>query len=299
MKKVFVVMMLLMCFAAVPAHSAQIKIVATIGQITDMVQNIGGDRVAVQGLMGAGVDPHLYRATASDVVKLSEADIIFYNGLHLESKMGEVFERMSRNKKVVAVTEDVDPKELLGDPNFPDAHDPHVWFDVTIWTKAAEKIRDTLMAHDPEGKTIYEANAARYLAQLEKLHQYVEVKAGELTKEQRILVTAHDAFRYFGKRYDFEVIGLQGISTESEAGTRDVMKLADFIVARKVKAIFVESSVPERNIKAVQEAVRSRGWNVKIGGELFSDALGSAGTREGTYIGMVEHNADTIVNALK
>jgi manganese/zinc/iron transport system substrate-binding protein len=296
-----VLTILVMCLVFTPAAIAAepIKIVSTIGQITNMVEEIGGERVAAQGLMGAGVDPHLYRASESDVRKLSEADIIFYNGLHLEAKMGEVFERMSRSKKVVAVTEDVDDKELLGDPNFPDAHDPHVWFDVLIWTKAAEKIRDTLIAYDPAGKEIYEANAVRYLAELAKLHEYINGKAAELSKDQRVLVTAHDAFRYFGKRYDFEVVGLQGISTESEAGTRDVMKLADFIVARKVKAIFVESSVPERNIKAVKEAVKSRNWDVTIGGELFSDALGNKGTHEGTYVGMVEHNINTIVNALK
>jgi manganese/zinc/iron transport system substrate-binding protein len=248
-----------------PVEAAQVKIITTIGQITDVVQEIGGKRVSVQGLMGAGVDPHLYRASESDVMKLAGADVIFYNGLHLESKMGEVFERMNRTKRVVAVTENVPVEELLGDPNFPE----------------------------------YEANAAAYLEKLTQLHGYVNAKAGELPKDERVLVTAHDAFRYFGKRYEFEVVGLQGISTESEAGTRDVMKLADFIVGRKVKAIFVESSVPERNIKAVQEAVKARGWEVKIGGELFSDALGHAGTKEGTYIGMVEHNINTIVNALK
>lgn len=249
--------------------------------------------------MGAGVDPHLYRASESDVLRLGRADVIFYNGLHLEAKMGEVFERMSRNKTVVAVTENVPHEELLADPNFPDAHDPHVWFDVTIWKMAAEKIRDTLIARDPGGREFYEANARQYLQKLEDSHQYIIGKSAELPEAQRILVTAHDAFRYFGKRYGFEVVGLQGISTETEAGTRDVMKIADFIVERKIKAVFIESSVPERNIKAVQQAVKARGWEVKIGGELFSDAMGNKGTREGTYIGMVEHNINTIVDALK
>lgn len=292
------VMMCLML--VVPSVSAApLKAVATIGQITNMVEEIGGDRVKVEGLMGPGVDPHLYRASESDVMRLSGADIIFYNGLHLEAKMGEVFERMSRSKTIVVVTADVPHAELLADPVYPDAHDPHVWFDVTIWKKAAEKIRDALIARDPQAKQTYEANASRYLAQLEEIHQYILKKAAELPEDQRVLVTAHDAFRYFGKRYGFEVVGLQGISTETEAGTKDVMKIANFIVDRKIKAVFIESSVPERNIKAVQQAVKARGWAVKIGGELFSDAMGHAGTREGTYIGMVEHNINTIVDALK
>jgi manganese/zinc/iron transport system substrate-binding protein len=303
MKKIIygIIVHALICLTvAVPfAFAAPLKVVATIGQITDMVKEIGGDRVDTQGLMGPGVDPHLYRASESDVLRLSQADIIFYNGLHLEAKMGEVFERMSRTKTIVAVTADVPHEELLADPIYPDAHDPHVWFDVTIWKRAAEKIRDALIARDPVGRESYEANAQRYLAEVEEIHQYIIKKTSELPAPQRILVTAHDAFRYFGKRYGFEVVGLQGISTETEAGTRDVMKIADFIVERKIKAVFIESSVPERNIKAVQQAVRARGWEVKIGGELFSDAMGNQGTREGTYIGMVEHNINTIVDALK
>ncbi len=303
MKKAIIGFVLGICLAGVnifPAEAAsKIKVVSTIGQITNMVEEIGKDRVEVQGLMGAGVDPHLYRASESDVMRLAGADIIFYCGLHLESKMGEVFERMTRTKTVVAVTEDVPHEELLADPNFPEAHDPHVWFDVTIWKLAAEKIRDTLIARDPDGRAFYESNAAGYFQKLEEIHQYIIKKASVLPESQRVLVTAHDAFRYFGKRYSFEVVGLQGISTETEAGTRDVIKIADFIVSRKIKAVFIESSVPERNIKAVQQAVKARGWDVKIGGELFSDAMGNRGTREGTYIGMVEHNINTIVDALK
>ncbi len=302
MRKFLMMSMLVVSIFCVSAHGAwakPLKVVATIGQITDMVQEIGGERVDVQGLMGPGVDPHLYRASESDVFKLTGADIIFYSGLHLESKMGEVFERMNGKKTVVAVTEDIPADQLLGDPNYPDAHDPHVWFDVTLWMMAADKIRDTLIAQDPAGEELYRSNAQAYNLKLQELHTYVSEKSTELPGEQRVLVTAHDAFRYFGKRYGFEVVGLQGISTETEAGTRDVMKIADFIVERKLKAIFVESSVPERNIKAVQQAVRSRGWEVAIGGELFSDALGSRGTKEGTYIGMVEHNINTIVEGLK
>lgn len=299
LKRQAVLIVLFLCTAIPSVWARPLKIVTTIGQITDIVQEIGGKRVDVQGLMGPGVDPHLYRASESDVIRLSGADIIFYSGLHLESKMGEVFERMNSKKTVVAVTEDIPVDQLLGDPNYPDAHDPHVWFDVTLWTMASEKIRDTLIAYDPEGEALYRSNAQEYNLKLQELHRYVVKMSAELPEKQRVLVTAHDAFRYFGKRYGFEVVGLQGISTETEAGTRDVMKIADFIVERKLKAIFVESSVPERNIKAVQQAVRSRGWEVTIGGELFSDALGSRGTKEGTYIGMVEHNINTIVKGLR
>lgn len=297
--KLMAVVFLLIVFMGKSWAETPIKVVTTIGQITDVVKEIGAARVEVQGLMGPGVDPHLYRASESDVLRIGEADIIFYNGLHLEAKMGEVFERMKRNKTIIAVTADVPPQDLLADPAYPDAHDPHVWFDMLIWKKAVEKIRDALIAFDPEGRETYQANAVQYLEKLEKSHQYITRRISELERSQRVLVTAHDAFRYFGKRYDFEVVGLQGISTEAEAGTRDVIKIAEFIVERKIKAVFVESSVPERNIKAVQQAVRSRGWDVKIGGELFSDALGNQGTPEGTYIGMFEHNVNTIVDALK
>ncbi len=292
-----IVISLMVAFPAVAAE--KINATCTIGQITDIVQNIGGTRVSAQGLMGAGVDPHLYRASESDVRKLSGADIIFYNGLHLEAKMTEIFERLSRTKTVVAVSRQIPHEQLLSDPNFPDVHDPHIWFDVSFWISASETVRDALIAFDPQGKDVYAANTESYLKQLRQLDEYLRQRAAELAADKRILVTAHDAFRYFGRAYGFEVVGLQGISTDTEAGTRDVMALADMIAKRKIKAIFIESSVPQRNIQAVQEAVKARGWSVVIGGELFSDALGSSGTKEGTYVGMVEHNINTIVDALK
>ncbi len=277
-----------------------IRIVATIGQIKDVTQIVGGkDLVKVQGLMGAGVDPHLYKASESDVKKLSEADIIFYNGLFLEAKMEDIFEKMERVKKTVPVGEAIPKGQLLDNINYPGHYDPHIWFDVTLWMEVVKRITETLSGWDPVHKTDYEERAERYLEELRILDAYVMNRARELPQDQRVLVTAHDAFRYFGRRYGFEVVGLQGISTESEAGTKDVMELADFIARRKIRAIFIESSVPERNIKAVREAVRSRGWEVVIGGELFSDAMGDEGTFKGTYRGMVTHNIDTIVNALK
>ncbi len=275
-----------------------IRAVTTIGMISDIVRNVGGERVQVIGLMGPGVDPHLYKATEGDVIRLLEADVVFYNGLHLEAKMGEVLERMRSRTRTVAVTDCIDRSLLLAPPAFEGAYDPHVWFDVTLWMKAVECVRDTLIDMDPANASLYRANAEAYLAQLADLHAYVKAQAARLPPEQRVLITAHDAFNYFGRAYGFEVRGLQGISTATEAGTADVQHLADFIAQRRIRAIFVESSVSPRTIEAVQAAVQARGFNVRIGGQLFSDAMGNPGTAEGTYIGMVRHNIDTIVGAL-
>jgi manganese/zinc/iron transport system substrate-binding protein len=275
-----------------------IRVVTTIGMIADIVQNVGGERVEVTGLMGPGVDPHLYKASEGDVTRMAKADAIFYNGLHLEAKMGEVIEKMDGQAKTVAVTQGVDQSDLLAPPEFKGAHDPHVWFDVALWMKAVESVRDTLVEMDPDHADLYQANAESYLAELNELHDYVKAQADRLPADQRVLITAHDAFNYFGQAYGFEVRGLQGISTAAEAGTADVQDLADFIVERRIPAIFVESSVPPRTIEAVQAAVRAQDFDVQIGGELFSDAMGDPGTEEGTYIGMVRHNVDTIVNSL-
>lgn len=277
----------------------KLTVVSTIGQINDIVINIGGDDVYAIGLMGPGVDPHLYKATESDVGKLTQADVIFFNGLFLEAKMEHIFEKLERQKVVVGVADHFAKERLLESEMFKNHYDPHVWFDVTLWKVAAEQVRDTLMNADPQNSEKYKKRADQYLKQLDELDQYVLNKASELSQEERILVTAHDAFRYFGKRYGFEVVGLQGISTESQAGAADVIRLAKFIAEKKIRSIFVESSVPVRNIQAVVEAVQSNGWDVKIGGELFSDAMGDQGTFEGTYKGMVTHNINTIVGSLK
>jgi manganese/zinc/iron transport system substrate-binding protein len=266
--------------------------------ITDIVGVVGGERVQVTGLMGAGVDPHLYKASENDVTTLSSADVVFYNGLHLEAAMGEVLEQMQGNVRTVAVGEGVDQSALLPSPDYENQFDPHIWFDVSLWMKSVERVRDTLAEMDPASAPLYQSNAARYLEELTELHEYVKTQAASIPEDQRVIITAHDAFNYFGKAYGFEVRGLQGISTAAEAGTGDVQELADFIAERQIRAIFVESSVPQRNIEAVQAAVASRGFEVSIGGELFSDAMGDAGTEEGTYIGMIRHNIDTIVNAL-
>ncbi len=275
-----------------------IRVVTTIGMITDIVQNVGGDRVNVTGLMGPGIDPHLYKASEGDVARLTGADVIFYNGLHLEGKMAGVLERMQDQIKTVVVTQDIDRGILLAPPEFEGAYDPHVWFDVTLWMQVVERVRDTLIEVDKDSEKLYRANTKDYLARLGELHVYVMQQADRVSPDQRVLVTAHDAFNYFGRAYGFEVRGLQGISTAAEAGTADVQALVQFIVERRIPAMFVETSVPRRSIEAVQAAVKAKGFSVKIGGQLFSDAMGPAGTPEGTYIGMVRHNIDTIVASL-
>jgi manganese/zinc/iron transport system substrate-binding protein len=276
----------------------QIQVVATVGMVADVVQRVGGERVAVRGLMGPGIDPHSYKASEGDVIALAEADLVFYNGLHLEAKMADVFEKMSGRIETVAVTDGIPRDRLLTPPEFEGQYDPHVWFDVTLWQYTVESVRDALIEMDPTHAAGYEARAEATMAELADLHAYVLAQAERLPREQRVLVTAHDAFNYFGRAYGFEVRGLQGISTATEAGIGDVQGLADFIVQRRIGAIFIESSVPVRNVEALQEAVRARGFEVRIGGELFSDAMGNPGTPEGTYPGMVRHNIDTITAAL-
>lgn len=277
----------------------KIKIVATTGMIGDAVENIAGKHADVAALMGPGVDPHLYKATHGDLERLTEADIIFYNGLHLEGKMGEVFEKLARQKPVVAVAEKIAENRLRNVPGFQGAYDPHIWFDVHLWKEAVQSVSTYLQEYDSAHSQDYKANSERYLRQLDSLHQAVRETMEEIPATQRVLITAHDAFGYFGDAYGIEVRGLQGISTLSEFGLRDVTDLVDFIISRKVNAIFVETSVSQKSIEAVVEGCQQKGWNVKIGGNLFSDAMGEAGTPRGTYIGMVNANVKAIVDALK
>lgn len=281
-----------------PSAPEKVNVVTTIGMITDIVKNVGGERVEVAGMMGPGVDPHLYKPTAKDLQRLNSAHIVFYNGLHLEAKVADVFAKMSGDTKTVAVTDGIDKALLLSPLDFDGQYDPHLWFDVALWMKAVEKVRASLSELDQDGQTVYQNNAELYLVELAELHDYVKTQAERVPPEQRVLVTAHDAFNYFGKAYGFEVHGLQGISTATEAGIADVQELANFIAEQHIPAIFVESSVSDRSLKAVKAAVKSKGFEVQIGGELFSDAMGNEGTLEGTYIGMVRHNIDTIVKAL-
>jgi manganese/zinc/iron transport system substrate-binding protein len=249
--------------------------------------------------MGPGVDPHLYKPTERDVRRLSGADLILYNGLHLEGKMGEILEKLGRSRAVVPVAEAVPTDQLRSPPEFVGAYDPHVWFDVRLWMHTIDPALEALVRLRPEAQPLLRERAEDFRRRLGELDSWVEEQIASLPEGQRVLVTAHDAFGYFGQRYGMEVVGLQGISTVTEATIRDIERVVDLLVSRGIKAIFVEASVPRRNVEAVREACRDRGHQIEIGGELFSDSMGPSGTPEGTYIGMVRANVRTIVGALK
>jgi manganese/zinc/iron transport system substrate-binding protein len=277
----------------------KIVTIGTTGMIADALRELSGDRAENTLLMGPGVDPHLYKVTQGDLAKLREADIIFYNGLHLEGKMGEVLEKLAAQKKVVAFSDGVEREQLRHSGEQEGAYDPHIWFDVALWSKAVSYAARQLEQADTSNKEYYAANAALYLQRLDSLDHWVGATIRTIPVESRLLITAHDAFGYFGEAYGIEVKGLQGISTVSDYGLSDVKSLVDLIVQKKIKAIFVEASVSDRSIRAVVEGCRARGHEVRIGGTLYSDSMGSAGTPEATYIGMVSSNVNTIVNALR
>lgn len=279
--------------------SRKIVTVTTTGMIADIVENIGGERVTTRSLMGPGVDPHLYKATPGDIKKLGDADMVFYNGLHLEGKMADVLASLANKKPSIPVAEDVPKNQLLEFETAPEFPDPHVWFDVKLWMMAADKARDALIEFDPESEELYTNNAIAYKKDLEELDEYVTKNIATIPSERRVLVTAHDAFGYFGRAYGIEVEGLQGISTATEASLLDIQRIVNLLVKRQIKAVFVESSVPRRTIEAVVAGAKAKGHEVVIGGELFADAMGESGTTEGTYVGMVRFNVDTIVKALK
>lgn len=287
------------CRNAANENDGRLNIVTTTTMITDLVKNIGKDSVRIQGLMGSGVDPHLYKASEGDVSKLTGADVVFYSGLHLEGKLVDVFEKMGRNSTTIALAEVLDKKRLIGSEYFASSYDPHIWFNIEYWKQITDYLTEELGKLDPDNAAFYEANKNEYLKELDVLENDVRKTIATLPEDKRILVTAHDAFNYFGEEYGFEVVGLQGLSTATEAGVQDVQKLAQLIIDKKVKAIFVETSVPKRTIEALQQAVKSKDYTVEIGGTLYSDALGNAGTEEGTYLGMFRYNVNTIVEALK
>lgn len=287
------------CSPSAQTGGKQIKVTATTSMVADLVKSVGGDRVLVQGLMGAGVDPHLYKATASDVSKLQQADVIFYSGLMLEGKMQELFDKLKNQKKVFAVTDGIPREKLTKPAEFKGHYDPHVWFEVPLWEMCVETVVQGLSQTDPTGKAEYQKRGAELQAKMKELHQWVEKRVSELPSEKRILITSHDAFNYFGRAHGFQVVGLQGVSTADEAGLADMAKMVDFIKEKKIKAVFVESSVPHNTIERI-----SKDSGARIGGELFSDAMGTPGQIEngydlGTYEGMIKHNANTVVNALK
>lgn len=281
------------------AGSGPLKITCTIGMIGNVAQEIGGEKVVVTSLMGSGVDPHLYKASQGDLARLNEADVILYNGLHLEGRMADVLVGMASRVKTYQVTDQIDPALLREPPEFQGNYDPHVWFDVSLWQKAAERIHAILVENRPDQKAYFDERAAAYQAKLTELHEYARTQIATIPENHRILVTAHDAFGYFGRAYGIEVLGIQGISTSSEYGLQDLNKLIDRIVAQNVQAVFVETSISHASIEALIAGAASKGHTVRLGGTLFSDAMGEAGTPEGTYLGMVRHNVDTIVEALK
>lgn len=275
-----------------------IRAVATTGMVADLVRAVGGEHVEVTQLLGSGIDPHLYRATRDDVNTIAGADVVFYNGLILEGKMTDTLVKIGRTKPVFAVTESLDENFLLT-PDGAEGHpDPHVWMDVEAWSRCVDSVADALASFDPEHAEIYRANAKAYEEKLAELHAYAKSSLATVPEKSRVLVTSHDAFNYLGRAYDLEVLGIQGLSTESEAGLARINSLVDLLEERGVAAVFVESSVPTKSIEALIDGARSRGHDVKIGGELYSDAMGEAGTYEGTYVGMIDHNVTTVTRAL-
>jgi manganese/zinc/iron transport system substrate-binding protein len=279
-----------------------LQVVCTTGPVSDMLRNVGGEHVKVIGLMGPGVDPHLYRAVPSDFERLSEADIIFYNGLHLEGRMADLFERLSKRKATFAVTQSlVDAKhpKLRKPPEFEGYYDPHVWHDPQLWAECVKFVAKVLSDKDPAHRDEYARNRDAYLEQLKEADNYCREQLSTIPKEQRALVTAHDAFNYFCSAYGLTGMPLKGVSTEDNVTIGRMDEVVAFLVDRKVKAVFVESAVAPQIVKALIEPCRRAGHEVRIGGELYADALGPAGSGADNYLGMIKANVDTIVSALK
>lgn len=279
----------------IDSEDGKIYIVTTIAQIGEPLSVIGGERVNVESLMGPSIDPHVYNATKSDIDKINNAELIFYNGLDLEANMIEIFEKLSNSKPAIAISESISEDDLLTDED--GALDPHIWFDIDLWKQALDRAVEELKEYSPDDADYFEENKQQYFSELEALKEEAE-KLKEIPEEQRYLVTAHDAFGYFGRMHDIEVVGLQGLSTEDEIGVSDINETIDLIEQYQVPAIFVESTINPNSIEAVLEGAKEKGLEVEIGGELYSDAMGEHGTEEGTYIGMYRYNVDTIYEAL-
>lgn len=280
------------------AQAAPLKAVATVGMVADVVKAVGGDAVEVTALMGSGVDPHSYRQTRSDVSLLAGADIVFASGLHLEAQLDDLLQRLAARKPVVMVAESLDKSDLIEAAGFSGRYDPHVWMNPALWAKTVAIVRDALGEADPANRDAFARNAAAYEADIRELEAKVTALLETVPPERRVLITAHDAFGYFGRAFGVDVIGIQGLSTDSEAGLQRIENLVSLLVERRIGAVFVESSVSERNVRALIEGARAQGANVRVGGTLYSDAMGKDGTFEGTYIGMIDHNATTIARAL-
>lgn len=280
------------------ATETPVRVVATTGMIADAVERIGGDLFDVKTLMGPGVDPHAYRQTRSDIAALLKADLVLWHGLYLEAQMEGFFQKLGKQTTVVAVAEALPSDLLLAHDDYDSKFDPHIWMDPALWALAVEAVRDSLIDVQPDAGALITAQADAYLAEIRAIGDYASQALSSVSPDARVLLTAHDAFNYFGAAYEFDVIGIQGISTESEAGLTRIGDLVDLLVERDVRAVFVESSVSDRNIRALIEGAAAKGHDVKIGGELFSDAMGEPGTYEGTYLGMIDHNATLISDAL-
>lgn len=288
-----------MALSALPALATErLSVVATTGMIADAARQVGGDLVEVRALMGPGVDPHSYRQTRSDIVALTRADLVLWHGLYLEAQMEEFLLDLKEKRPVVAVGEAVPADRLIGHEEYEGRFDPHVWMDPELWTEVVAAVRDALIEADPEHAAVFEMNTVAHLDDIAKLSAYSASALASVPEPSRVLLTAHDAFGYYGAAYGFEVIGIQGISTESEAGLNRIGALVDLLVERRIGAVFVESSVSDRNIRALVEGAAAAGHEVRIGGELYSDAMGPEGTYEGTWIGMIDHNVTTIAAAL-
>jgi manganese/zinc/iron transport system substrate-binding protein len=280
------------------AQTQPLSVVATTGMIADAARQVGGDLVEVKALMGAGVDPHSYRQTRSDIVALSRADVVLWHGLYLEAQLEELLLKLGKRQTVVAVGEAVPVEDRIAHEDYEGRFDPHVWMVPALWTHVVNEVVRTLSEARPDAAATFEANAARHIEEITALGVYKAERLATIPAASRVLLSAHDAFGYFGAAYGFEVVGIQGISTESEAGLERIRTLVDMLVARDIRAVFVESSVSDRNIRALIEGAAAKGHEVQVGGELFSDAMGEPGTYEGTYIGMIDHNATTIARAL-
>ncbi|MEO0990159.1 MAG: zinc ABC transporter substrate-binding protein [Pseudomonadota bacterium] len=276
----------------------RLEVVATTGMIADVARALGGEHVEVRALMGPGVDPHAYRQTRTDIVAMAQADLVLWHGLYLEAQMEDFLQELDGVGTVVAVAEALPKDRLVAHDDYPEKYDPHVWMDPDLWADVVIEIKDALAEASPALTSQLDANAEAYLADLEDVSAYASAALASVPDTSRVLLTAHDAFNYFGEAYGFEVLGIQGISTDSEAGLRRISELVDLLVDRNIRAVFVESSVSDRNIRALIEGAAARDHSVVIGGELFSDAMGPEGTYEGTYIGMIDHNATVIAGAL-
>lgn len=276
----------------------KVRVVATTNFVADLAHEIGGDRADVDALMGPGVDPHLYKASAGDVDTLSEADVVFYGDLELEGRMTDLFVELASEHKTVPVTKDIPEDKLTEPTQFEGKYDPHVWFDVELWKHAVRTVTDTYIDIDPDHKADYESRRDDYLAELDELDAYIKERVAKIPEQSRVLVTSHDAFGYLGARYGFDVVAIQGVSTATEATTADVKRVAKVIVDRDIKAVFIESSIPRQTIESVLAEARAQGHEATIGGELYGDAAGEEGTPEGTYIGMLRHNIDLIADGL-